>query len=340
MQPAKHRLDGGTSVGAVVLVLFVLWALARGIAAGTWLGGALAYLLSPLALGMGVWLGRSWLAGRGRREAELIIGALAAVLVLAMLTDPGAGGGPLGYANANAALAVQGAALAGVLAARTRSWAIGLIVGLVTLVGPLAFRSIGGAAAAVVVLPALVVAVVGASGRVSRWLAGLAALAGAALVSAVAVGVVWLAELERWPALASATLDEARRVMWSEALGMWRRAPVAGMGPGSFESVSSLASDPDTSTAHSSLLQVGAETGWIGVALLATVVLVGFWLAARAPGPAAVVSVAAWTALWTHSLVDHIVDFPAVVLVAGLVLGWAAAARPSEQLDVSHGEHP
>lgn len=340
MQPAKERLDGGERVGAVVLALFVAWALARGIAAGTWLGEAPAYLFSPLALGLGVWVGRNWLAARSRREAELVIGALGAVLELAMLTDPGAGGGPLGYANANAALAVQVAGLAGVLAARTRSWVIGLMVGLVALVSPLAFRSIGGVAAAVVVLPALVVAVAGASRRASRWLAGLGTIAGAALVGAVAVAVVWLAELERWPALAYATLDQARQVMWSEALGMWRRAPVAGMGPGSFEQVSSLARDPDTSTAHSSLLQVGAETGWIGVALLATIVLVGFWLAARASGPAAVVAAASWTALWTHSLVDHIVDFPAVVLVAGLVLGWAAAAPRSEEFDVSHGEHP
>lgn len=334
---ATTRLGTSERVGIAVLALFAAWAVLRTFTGEGNPADVVAYVAGPVALAGGVALGRRWLAPRQQREAELIVGALVGVLVLALMVDPGAGGGPLGYANANAALAVQVCGLAAVLAARTRTRALPLVLGLVALASAVAFRSIGGVATGVIMLIAMVAVVAGRPRRHAGWLAALGAL----LVTMTSGAVIVLAVREQWPPLAYATLSEARQIMWSDALAIWAQSPIVGQGPGAFARLSRLSQDTDTSTAHSSLLQVGAETGWVGVALLAAVVLVGFVLAARARGPAAAAAVAAWTALWAHSLGDHIVDFPAVLLVAGMVLGWATAAEAqSEELDVTHGQHP
>lgn len=334
---SSTRLDAIERLGIAVLALFAAWAVVRTLAGQGNPAAVGAYVAGPIGLAVGVGLGRRWLARRQRREAELVVGALVALLVMALIVDSGAGGGPLGYANANAALAVQVAGLAAVLAARTRTRAVPLALGLVALASTVAFRSIGGVANGLIVLIALVAVVAGRPRRHAGWLAALGAL----LVTMTSGAVLLLAGREQWPQLAYATLDRARQIMWSDALAIWAQSPIAGQSPGAFARLSRLAQDADTSTAHSSLLQVGAETGWIGVALMASVVLVGFVVAARARGPAAAAAIAAWTALWTHSLGDHIVDFAAVLLVAGMVLGWASASEPqSEQLDVTHGQHP
>jgi O-antigen ligase len=163
---------------------------------------------------------------------------------------------------------------------------------------------------------------------------GVVAIAGAAMT------VVRLASRSDWPAWAIRTLKAARRTTWSDALALWREHPVTGGGPGTYQQVSSLGHDPDFAAAHSSVLQVGAETGWIGVVLFALLVLGGLLWAARGAPAYAVVGVATWTALVVHSFADHLLEFPLIVLVAGTVLGWTATTRASEQLDVPQGEGP
>lgn len=334
---ADIRLGTSERAGIAVLVAFAAWAVLRTFTGQGQPADVVAYVAGPVALAVGVGLGRRWLARRQQREAELFVGALVGVLVLALIVESGSGGGPLGYANANAALAVQMGALAAVLAARTRTRALPLVLGLVALASTVAFRSIGGVATGLIVLIALISVLAGRPRRHAGWLAAIGAL----LVTLTLWAVMVLAGREQWPPLAYATLSEARQIMWSDALAIWCENPIAGQGPGAFARLSRLSQDTDTSTAHSSLLQVGAETGWVGVALLAAVVLIGFVLAARGRGPAAAAAIAAWTAMWAHSLGDHIVDFPAVLLVAGIVLGWATAAEPqSEELHITHGQHP
>jgi O-antigen ligase len=121
---------------------------------------------------------------------------------------------------------------------------------------------------------------------------------------------------------------------------LWADHPIIGAGPGAFQEFTPLGRDTDTASAHSSVLQVGAETGWVGVALFALLALAGLLWAGRGVPAYAVVASAAWTALLVHSFVDHLLDFPAIVLTAGVVIGWAGASRGSEELDVPHGQRP
>ena len=76
---------------------------------------------------------------------------------------------------------------------------------------------------------------------------------------------------------------------------------------------------------------MGAETGWVGVTLLALIVLGGLLWAAQGRAPYAVVGAAAWTALIVHSLTDHLLEYGFVVLAAGAVVGWAGASRSDER---------
>ena len=101
-------------------------------------------------------------------------------------------------------------------------------------------------------------------------------------------------------------------------------------------------SDPDTRPAHSVVLEAGAELGLVGIALLALVVAWGYWRLTVGASPAVLVGIAAWTALWLHSLVDYVADFSSVLLAAGLVLGAAVGPRQvpsSEPILVGNGFH-
>lgn len=331
-------MSGVERVGAALLVAFAGWAVVRMLMTEGSPTVGLAYVLAPAVLVAGYVLGRAWLPRLARREAELVLGFLVATLVVGAIVSRGPAIGPLGYANANAAAAVQAAGLAALLAVRWNSRLLAPVLGLASLATTIANRSLGGMATGVIVLVALAAALAGRPrGRVG-WLAWV----GGFVIMGTGVGVVALAGAPQWPTAALAALDRARQMMWSDAWEMWRGDPLLGRGPGWFAQLSRLGSDADTATAHSSLLQVGAETGLVGVALLSAIIVAGFVVATRTRGPSAAVAIACWTALWTHSLSDHLIDFPAVVVLAGAVLGWAVAGRPagSEQLDVAHREHP
>src|SRR5690606_21183852 len=88
-----------------------------------------------------------------------------------------------------------------------------------------------------------------------------------------------------------------------------------------------LSVHPDTAAAHSSVLQIGAETGGIGVALFGLIALSRVLVAARGRSPQAVIAIAGLTALLVHSYADHLLEFAPVVIAAGAVLGWTAATR-------------
>ena len=135
--------------------------------------------------------------------------------------------------------------------------------------------------------------------------------------------------LQVWPRVLLTALDPARQTLWRDARSLWASHPLAGAGPGALADYSTLGGDPDTVSAHSSLLQIGAETGWVGVILFGLIAASGLGWAATGPAPHAVIGAAAWSGLAVHSFADHLLEFGPVMLCAGCVLGWAAGAAPS-----------
>lgn len=331
-------------IAIVLIALWLAWVPAAAMLAGrpVPLGGP--YLVAPLVAVAGIIAGRL-LAPRGNSAAVAwaLLG-VAVYFVAACLLTPQPGKLPLRYANANAAVGVQLLALAGLAAlsrptppldapasARrptTRGWV--LTVAAAACVGIVVVND---SKAAMIVIAPVVVAVLWAGLRRSGPPRALTLAAGAlALVGAGWVGLD-LAARPAWPAALLRALDPARQQLWQDALGVWLRHPVTGGGPGAFAEASLLARDPDTATAHSSLLQVGSELGVVGVALFAALLLVGLGLATRGSRAAGLIAAAAWTALAIHSFADHLYEFPAVTFAAGIVLGWASASSPLSSRD-------
>lgn len=175
-----------------------------------------------------------------------------------------------------------------------------------------------------VALPVALVVLIAASTRWGPW-RWLTALLGVAAMAGAGAALLWLARLPEWPGLATRALHPVRQQLWGEALGLWAQRPLTGGGAGSFAESNPLAMDPDTAPAHSSVLQVGAEFGFIGLGLFALLLLAGLTLALRGDRASGVIAATAWTALFVHSVMDHLYDFGLVCLAAGAVLGWAGS---------------
>lgn len=341
MRSFLGRVSWPECVGLALLLAWLVWVAASSLLADRMPSPSSPYVVVPLVLVAGVAGGRA-LARHGdapRLHAALF--ALAVVLVAGVPLTAEPGKAPLGYANANAALAVQVVGLCGLALLATprgRRRTLGAIV-VLGVVAVALNRSAGG----LFVVGPLVAAVALAVGRppTRRW---WAVALGAATVTAAATLIMWLAGHTPWPTWAQRAFDPVREQLWRDAMALWTAHPVTGGGPGSYREATALAVDPDTSTAHSSALQVGSETGWVGVALLALLAVTGLFLAAQGTAPATLVGAAAWTALLVHSQVDHLLEFAPVVLAAGAVLGWASAATAvnpaSEELDVPEGQAP
>jgi hypothetical protein len=309
-------------VGAVVTA----W-VAYAVASAWWFGSSARavapYVYAPLLVVIGGWLGHRLARLTTPRTMATGLALLAAFFLGSVLLTSGPAKGPIGYANANAAVAVQLMALGGLLGldprARLLGW-IALTSGLLTV---LANRSAGGAAVALPVLLVSLYALHAVPGR-RRW---PAALLGLGALTATTVGLVSLARRPLWPSVAVEAFDEVRRLLWLQAWGAFREAETAGRGPGSFEALNIL-KDSDQSSAHSLPLQVAVELGGIGVALLVMVYLAGLAVALKAATPAhAWIAVAGWTALAVHAFVDHLVEYWPIPLAAGLVLGYGLVAQ-------------
>lgn len=335
------RLDGA---GLALVGAWILWAVAASLLHGQFLTPLSPYVVAPVMVVVGIVVGRQC-ANRFARDwaddPRLAGLAIAGVTVFFgwEIWRGGAGGGPLGYANANAALAVQGLALlalAAMSASKGTRWLyVAALVG--TMVTAVVIGSRAGLAVALPVVTVIVLVLL-VRLRSRAWaLAGLGL--GATSIAAAAIGITLLAAMNSWPDVATVAFDEARRELWGDAWTLWQRYQVTGAGPGAFRQFSPLAADPDTDTAHSSVLQVAAETGAVGVVLFAALIAMGYAVAAQGHPRQALVGIAAWSALGIHSFVDHLLEFSLVVLAAGLVLGWAGR-RTSEQLDVGQGESP
>lgn len=323
MSPAatpSKPLDWTAWLFLTALALFAAWAGARSIMAG-WQPETWAYLGGPGLIAAGFLAGRLLPSTLLTRVAAVVVPALTALLVVWPLVQWRPGLGPLGYANANAALAVQVCALAALLwlaPVKGTLWrwlwpAIMVAVTAVVLIN----QSLAGA---LVGFPTLMICL---ASRV-RGLSGSRIVPTAGLVGAgfATWGFCWLSSQQAWAAVYERLFSDVRHRLWLRAWEVWQGAPRFGVGPGSFRQLNPLGVDPDTAPAHSVLLQVAAELGWAGLVLLALIVLTGFLVLFRCRTVGVTAAAAAWTALWVHSLVDHLTEFWPVPLAAGLVLGW------------------
>ncbi|WP_425307928.1 O-antigen ligase family protein [Ammonicoccus fulvus] len=291
------------------------------------MGGDSPYFWSPVFLCVGLAAGR-WLASRPELPAIVVL-AISVTLISLVTSGAGAAAAPLGYANANAALGIQLAVVAGLVAVR-RTGPARLALALAAL-GALTIPVFSASKAGVTV--SLIVVLAGAVAASRRAMPkGLPLSLGPLSVAVAAGAVAWAASIARLPDIAELAVDPVRHRLWRDAFTLWQQSPIGGSGPGSFARFSPLAADPDTSTAHSSVLQVAAETGVIGVGLFALLVALGFVFAGKSTRHGTWLAVAAWTALAIHSFSDHLLEFPAVVFTAGVVLGLAGRLRTAPNL--------
>ncbi|MGO1511280.1 MAG: O-antigen ligase family protein, partial [Actinomycetales bacterium] len=290
------------------------------------------YLTAPVIVLLGVVAGRALAA---RAPGRLVATGSAVVALAVLFAIPF-------YANAQAALGIQLVALTGLIAladtpadpVRPRSLTLPLPAILALVLGALlAARAQAGTVLVIAVAAVLALAVARDNRPARRRLPAprTVVAAGMVVIAAAALAVVWLGTRGAWPSLltSSGSLSSTRHMLWGDALKLWEHNPVLGSGPGSFLDASPLAGTREhLHEAHSSILQVGAELGILGVLLFLALLAAGLAVAAQYRGPASLVAVAAWTALAVHSMIDHLYEFPPLTFAAGLVLGYGAAAAP------------
>ncbi|MFC4031510.1 O-antigen ligase family protein [Streptomyces polygonati] len=235
--------------------------------------------------------------------------------------------------DARAALLVLavGAACCAAWAARGRVRRTGLrLVGAGAAAAALLLGSVAGCTAgAAVVLCSL------AAARLRRR--RLLALAALALVAALAVAGSCAVALDLFPARLSSSvtgrLSPPRVELWHRAVALADRHPLRGVGPEDFADApgAPTTATPATATGspRSAPLQLAAEQGYPGVALLAVAygwVLCALWRSSR-PTRVVLTAGAALTALALLATVDQVLSHAAVTAGAGYLAG-VATARP------------
>ncbi len=323
------RKGGGAvdAAGVAMLCCIAVWALVS--AAGRD-GRPEGTLLALLAVTAGYAAGR--VLGAMLPAITLAAGG---VLVLALVLLPpsrfGAGrhAPPLGYHNADAALLVlaAGAACCAAWGAPGAAPRTALrLVGAGAAAAALALGSAAGfAACAATVLCSL------AAARMRRG----PGLAGLALAVALAAGTSYAIAVNALPAGLSESLTgqltQPRVQLWHQAVVLAERHPLRGVGPQRF----SLAVTPSpvdaplAGTPQSAPLQLAAEQGLPGVALLGTAYAWTLWALWRSPRstPVVLTSAAALTGLALFATVDHVLSFATVTASAGLLAG-LTTSRP------------
>lgn len=336
-------------------------------------GGALLLLVAgTLVVSAGVNGGNPWpglaMVGlatvsyaAGRRSARLVSSMAAFALglvVVPLLTSPfavsaAAAGPPLGYANANAALYVQLAGLAGIAAVTARDRArraIAAACSVVLVLATGAMHSLAAFATGVALLLALSAAL--ARVRTPRR-SVLAGAIGVVLIGThVAVLVLGLAhrdtgsEQSRAQAAVSAAMSERRLDLWSDAARLAQQHFLTGVGPRQFPTSSPTARiSSDTRQAHSETLQTAAEVGWLGAAGLLGLLV---WGAARPlvagdagrVTPVGLVAATTAAALGLQVSIDYILQFPTLVAAAAFVVGFGTTAATTTGRAVSPRHKP
>jgi O-antigen ligase len=325
------RRERGTvtdAAGIVVLSCCSVWALVTAAGRPARPEGT---LLAVLAVTAGYALGRIL----GSLLPALAPAASAAAVLALVLVPPNRltarpDAPPLGYPNADAALLVLAAG-----AACCAAWAVrgaALRVALLTMgagadVAALPLGSAAGfAAGAGVVLCSL------AAARTRRRLPVLAFLA---LAAAVAVGASCAVAVGALPAGLSSSLTgqltRPRVHLWHQAMSLAEHHPLRGVGPERFADEAVPAADlvPAAGPPQSAPLQLAAEQGIPGAALLAISfgwLLTALWRSPR-PTPVVLTAAATLTGLAMLATVDHVLSYAAVTAGAGFLAG-VATARP------------
>lgn len=327
---ATVRQEGGgltDAVGVVVLGCCAVWAL---VAAAGRPARPEGTLLALLAVAAGFALGRILTA-----LLPVLAPATAALAVLALVLVPPSrlsarpDAPPLGYPNADAALLVlaTGAACCAAWAARGRFWQVALhLVGAGAAVAALALGSAAGFAAGVaIVLCSL------AAARIRRRLLGLVTLA---LAAVLAVGASCAVAENALPAGLSASLTgqltQPRVELWHQAVALAEHHPLRGVGPERFSDEADPAPDlaPTAESPQSAPLQLAAEQGIPGVALLG--VAFGWLLTALGrssrPTPVVLTAAATLTGLAMLASVDHVLSYAVVTAGVGFLAGVGTAS--------------
>ncbi|MER6357194.1 O-antigen ligase family protein [Streptomyces sp. NPDC001634] len=322
------RRNVSDATGFLVLGACAAWSLITAAAHG---GRPEGVLLAVLAVAAGYASGR--ILGALLPVVAPAAGALAG-LVLAVaaphaMADPQFVS-PLGQTGAVAALLTlsSGAACCAAWAARAAvpRLALRLSAAAVAVVAAALGSTTGLVASTGVLLCSL------AADRMRRRAPALTALA---LVAALVTGTTWALAEDVMPAGLTTVLQDQlgphRVLLWHDALTLAHRDPALGAGPGRFGELSPTATQslvPDGKP-HSAPLQLAAEQGLIGVALLAAVfcwVLYALWRTPR-PTPIALTAGATLTALAVIATVGNALSFTMVTAEAGLLAG-IATARP------------
>lgn len=283
--------------------------------------GSMVVLALVAASYVGGWL----LSDQAGLVAPLMgTGIIATVMATGGLMDTSPLAPPLGYANANAALAVAATALllAGVNrcppALATTFW----VLASLTTVWTLFIGSAAGAVGCVLVLLAA---------SLQARLSARRAAVTAAILIASGIAVSALLSLVQ-PETVAKALSATRMRLWSEALTTIGEHPLFGLGPGSFVDQNVTGGDADTVSAHSLWWETGAELGIPG--LLLALACTGLVLArlARSSSSTAVVGCALIAAFGLQASIDYVADFTVLVAVVSLSAGLLASRDGDEVL--------
>jgi O-antigen ligase len=175
----------------------------------------------------------------------------------------------------------------------------------------------------------LFVAGIAAAAHLGRARAAVVVSAGAFIAVLLATIVLGLTYSGGSTRLSSA-LTERRLELWHDALVIVGEHPVTGAGLDRFEELSPTArSDRDARWAHHEFLQLGAETGVPGLALMVALFAWGFVrLAAGAPSTGRAIAAGGLAAAGMAASVDYVFHFAAVPIAAAVLLGAGVASGP------------
>ena len=321
-----YTLPGELRWMLVALAGWALWALASSALVGASFSAMLPFLSFPLALAAGVGVGGLLTRSTAGPALPAILAVAAGLVAIAI---------PF-YANAQAAWGLQLLALAGLFVVkaltgedhRLTSRGTVFALGMLGLMSVLLISRAQATSALVVPLGVIILCAVLWRPVLSR---AVVAISGLVVVATAALVLITLASLSKWPEAlnAGSSLSSTRHRLWADALQLWRENPLIGAGPGAFFAHSDIArSNPLLERAHSAILQAGAELGSVGAILFLLILAAGAALAARGTSSAGLIAVAAWSALAVHSMIDHLYEFPIVVLTAGIVIGYASDFSP------------
>jgi O-antigen ligase len=334
VEPSKDRsaLERIDRYGGLVLVALGAWLLVANLVSG----GSAIEPVAVVTIACLTYAAARWLGGRQPAAPAAIV--LLVVVVSFAWTWPDVVGreplaGPLGYQNANAALAAEAfvAALAVVLMRDVASTAVRVVMLI--------------AAAALATIPIVEGAWAAAAGVFLVIAVGVWAIIVRTRVQAtlLAAGFLILVTVTVLAGVAAATRSSgigtrepgsptgARLALWGDAVHMIRAHPIVGIGSGRFADESPTArEDPDLPHAHHEFLEIAAETGVVGGLLLVSAFAWAIVHAGVRRSPEAIVVAAGITALGAHACVDYVLHFPIVPIAAAALVGGVAAHHRAE----------